>query len=148
MVQQPVQEQKVSKYSEVLIHCINVSLQEHQKKLFVFQKKTNKKSQYGIQSPELQYMNNYQSTTSRLNCFKTITDQFCDPEECYHHGDAGDYESYLDQQLKQKQLQVKQTAPSCYDAGYTSEPTIFYEQPTNVVTNIFYSLNAKKMMQE
>jgi hypothetical protein len=58
---------KVS-YSEVVVHCINVSLQEQQKKLSMYHKKIEKKS--GLKAkiedtqkfaPDFQYMNIYKN---------------------------------------------------------------------------------------
>lgn len=60
-------------YSHLLVHNINVSLQEHQKKLFVFNKKAvktkEKKVADHLPSPGLQYMNIYSKQAPRLSCF-------------------------------------------------------------------------------
>ena len=112
-------------YSEILIHNINVSLQEHQKKISIYKKKfarkqepavfgvkqaqdTTKKleEETGVLQPEIQYMNNYSESASRMKCFTDITggdfllDEELDGdmnEESYNHCDANQYEYFLDQ---------------------------------------------------
>ena len=87
-------------FSEMLVHNINVSLQEHSVKLSVYQKKVTKKvgqvsllesHNYGVPTPDLDYMNIYQNDTKRLGCFKRM----CQSEttEVY---DAATYELQLD----------------------------------------------------
>ena len=79
--------QKQASYSELLIHNVNISLQEHQKKLAMYKKRFTRKpesvlpgvkqvfdvkkieAETGILLPELQYMNFYQEQASRLKCF-------------------------------------------------------------------------------
>lgn len=64
--------------------------------------------------------------------------------ETYYHGDASSYEEYLDQMTRQK----KMPAVVSYDNGYMSDPSPYFEQPTDVVSTIFYSLNAKKQIYQ
>jgi len=99
-------------YSEVLVHNINVSLQEHQKKITVYNKKLLKKSdkkngmdsqysQMHLPLPDLHYMNIY-TNASRLSCFKSISlnsSLDCDDDEYLQH-DASTYENYLSDHCK------------------------------------------------
>lgn len=96
----------------MLVHNINVSLQEYQKKLSMYHKKFVKKNEkqgkvdLGVNlSPQFQYMNVYSSTQKRLKCFDQITqadkndsESFCGKEglQGCHYGDASSYENYLD----------------------------------------------------
>ena len=138
-------------------HCLNVSLQEHQKKLCVYTKKQNRRiTQSGITAPEYQYINIYQSEAKRLSCFSDIaSSSFVNTgadQETYYHGDASTYEEYLDQLTRQKKPPMPAQPVYYADAGYMSDPSPYYEQPTDVVScavsNIFYSLNARKLMRE
>ena len=63
--------------------------------------------------------------------------------ETYYHGDASSYEEYLDQLTRQKKMPVVS-----YDSGYMSDPSPYFEQPNDVVSTIFYSLNAKKQIYQ
>lgn len=107
-------------YSEILVHNINISLQEHQKKISIYKKKFARKQEpavygvkqiqdmkkleqeSGVMQPDIQYMNNYSESTSRMKCFSNITGGdflFDEPEtttENYHHCDANQYEFFLD----------------------------------------------------
>jgi hypothetical protein len=97
-------------YNDILEHCINVSFQEHQKKQAMFKKMTARKNitqpeleqLSGVYEPEFQYMNIYQSQRKRLSAFDRITAQpyFSGEGHQYHHCDASQYESVLDQQMK------------------------------------------------
>jgi len=111
-------------YSDLLIHNVNISLQEHQKKTAMYKKRFTRKQdtvlpgvkpvldvkkievETGVLQPELQYMNNYQEQVSRMKCFSDITDDNSlfsteceEEEECaensYYHCDASQYEFYL-----------------------------------------------------
>ena len=96
-------------YSEVLIHCISVSLQEHQKKITVYNKKIMKKSErkncydnagINLPSPHLQYMNIYSKQTTRLGCFKNIPIIPGEPDLDEGQQDASTYENYLSDYCK------------------------------------------------
>ena len=53
---------------------MNVSVQEYQKKMKMFQKKVTKKSHKDVvQQPEINYMNIYTSNVKRLSCFENVT---------------------------------------------------------------------------
>jgi len=72
-----------------VIHCINVSLQEQQKKLAMYQKKVDKKvglkakvESSGCCSPDFQYMNIYKNQQQRLSCFANIElEETSEPDE-------------------------------------------------------------------
>ena len=96
-------------YSEIVVHCINVSLQEQQKKLAMYLKRIEKKaglkakieSSCGLYTPDFQYMNIYQNQKPRLSCFRNIKledtyDEFDQENILYNHCDASSYENYLD----------------------------------------------------
>jgi len=116
--------QKQISYSDLLIHNVNISLQEHQKKLAMYKKRFSRKpdtglpgvkqvfdvkkieAETGVLQPELQYMNFYQGQASRMKCFSDIADDNSlftaegeEEEECagnsYYHCDASQYEFYL-----------------------------------------------------
>ena len=61
-------------YGDILVHNINVSVQEYQKKLKMYQKKISKKYSECVYQPEVQYQNIYNKTAKRMGCFKDITD--------------------------------------------------------------------------
>jgi hypothetical protein len=94
---------KKAPYTEIVLHCINVSLQEQQKKLSMYQKKIEKKvglkariESSGCCSPDFQYMNIYKNSQQRLSCFRDIKlddTQELDEEKTL---DASSYENYLD----------------------------------------------------
>jgi hypothetical protein len=88
-------------YRDILAHCTNVSVQEYQKKMKMFQKKVTKKKQFeSVQQPEVNYMNIYTQGVKRLSCFENITtkDEELDYEDetyqegGYFYGDATAYE--------------------------------------------------------
>ena len=90
-------------YSDILVHNTHVSIQEYQKKQKMFQKRVTKRRQQElICPPEVQYMNIYKKTVSRLSCFKSVTDEFdeankvADISELDFHGDATAYEVHLE----------------------------------------------------
>uniref|UniRef100_A0A7S3CKJ3 C3H1-type domain-containing protein n=1 Tax=Strombidium rassoulzadegani TaxID=1082188 RepID=A0A7S3CKJ3_9SPIT len=104
------------KYKEVLVHCLNVTIQEHQKKKKMYEKKVQKKKyEELIPEPGIQYMNLYSNRVKRLSCFQRITNlESADDEEeeygseneelafnSYSHGDAKAYEAKLDRLIKQ-----------------------------------------------
>ena len=61
-------------YRDILAHCTNVSVQEYQKKMKMFQKKVTKKKQFeSVEQPEVNYMNIYTQSVRRLSCFENIT---------------------------------------------------------------------------
>jgi hypothetical protein len=63
-------------YRDILVHCINVSVQEYQKKMKMFQKKVVKKSHKDVvQLPEINYMNIYTQSVKRLSCFENATNK-------------------------------------------------------------------------
>ena len=110
-------------YGDILIHNVNISLQEHQKKLAMYKKRFGSKqesvlpgaksaidvnmieAETGVLQPELQYMNNYEGQASRMKCFADITEDdslftSSDEEEeltgsGYYHCDAAQYEFNL-----------------------------------------------------
>ena len=97
-------------FSELLVHNINVSLQEHSVKLSVYQKKVTKKlgqmsllvsHNYGVPTPDLQYMNIYGAETTRLGCFRRMclaeSTEICD---------AANYELQLDLACKRASQQM------------------------------------------
>lgn len=104
-------------YRDILLHCLNMSVQEYQKKMKMFQKKLMYRKRFlgQVQQPEIQYMNIYHTSERRLGCFKDI----CSEEETsifnldeeqdedkqnnagYFYGDATSYEQHLDKVLKQ-----------------------------------------------
>ena len=99
-------------YRDVLVHSINLSVQEYQKKLKMFQKKVTKKQQLEkVQQPEINYMNIYTQSVPRLSCFSSITSKYSASEGVleyetyqeggYFYGDATAYEHQLDKVLKQ-----------------------------------------------
>jgi len=98
-------------YRDILAHSLNVSVQEYQKKMKMFQKKVTKKSHKDVvQQPEINYMNIYTSNVKRLSCFEKVTsktDEEVDymdetyQEGGYFYGDATAYELQLDKVLKQ-----------------------------------------------
>ena len=76
-----------------------MSIQENQKKLKMYQKKvTKKRHQDAIFPPEIQYMNIYKKSVPRLSCFASITDKTSESDDDfdYFHGDATEYDAYLD----------------------------------------------------
>lgn len=99
-------------YTEVLVHCIKMSIQEYQKKLKMFNKKVNNKKKYldVLEPPTIQYINIYaHGKVPRLKCFQRITEcsaafinvkEDDDNEGGYFYGDATSYEKHLEQQLK------------------------------------------------
>ena len=108
-------------YSEALIHCISVTLQEHQKKITVYNKKIMKKSDrknsldngtVNLPSPHLHYMNVYSQQTTRPACFRSIPLM---PEEVdLNEGqqDASAFENYLSDYCK------KATSKPLYTGDY------------------------------
>ena len=110
--------QKKAPYTDIVIHCINVSLQEQQKKTAMYQKKVEKKvglkakiESSGGCSPDFQYVNIYKNQHQRLSCFRSIkleeTSEL-DAEKVY---DASSYETYLDQICKKLNSQVSPAKP-------------------------------------
>jgi hypothetical protein len=89
-------------YAEMLVHCINVSLQEHQKKLSVYNRKVfkHKEKKSILPSPGLQYMNIHSKTSPRLCCFTEICDNSKDHVKGFIHGNASSYEAYLESLIK------------------------------------------------
>lgn len=61
-------------YRDILLHCLNMSVQEYQKKMKMFQKKLMYRKRFigQVQQPEIQYMNIYHTSERRLGCFKDI----------------------------------------------------------------------------
>lgn len=63
----------------------------------------NIEEQTGLFKPEIQYMNNYQGSVSRMKCFQGITEADSlligeedeEEENGYQHCDANQYELYL-----------------------------------------------------
>ena len=111
----PVNCAKSVPYSDVVLHCINVSLQEQQKKLAMYQKKVDKKvglkakvESSGCCSPDFQYMNIYKNQKQRLSCFKNIqleqTSEL-DEEKVF---DASAYETQLELLCKKLNTQSPQ----------------------------------------
>lgn len=105
-------------YRDILLHCLNMSVQEYQKKMKMFQKKLMYRKRFigQVQQPEIQYMNIYHTSERRLGCFKDIcseegeTSIFNHDEEQdedkqnnagYFYGDATSYEQHLDKVLKE-----------------------------------------------
>lgn len=96
-------------YTEVLVHCVKMSIQEYQKKLKMFNKKVNNKKRYVdvLEPPTIQYMNIYaHGNVPRLSCFQRITEcsaafmnikEDDDNEGGYFYGDATSYEKHLEQ---------------------------------------------------
>lgn len=101
---------KVPKYADILVHCLNVSVQEHVKKVALYEKKSDGSTQVG--EPEYQYMNIYQKATKRLNVFSAIALESSDSEdEDQHFGDAASYEKFLHEKAQS------------FDCGYMSDPS-------------------------
>ena len=110
-------------YSEIVVHCINVSLQEQQKKLAMYHKKVERRCVKSMiedverLQPDFQYINIYQGK-SRLNCFSKIKLEESynyDPEDIlFNHCDAATYEGYLDSFCKN--FQSQQRAEMAYKA--------------------------------
>jgi len=64
-------------YSQILVRSLNVSVQEYQKKMKMYQKKVQKRKMGDmISPPEMQYMNLYSNSLSRLSCFQQVSAQF------------------------------------------------------------------------
>lgn len=106
-------------YTEVLVHCIKISIQEYQKKLKMFNKKVANKKRFidFVDSPTIQYINIYShGNVRRLSCFQRITEcsaafmnvkEDDDNEGGYFYGDATSYEKHLDQQIHRYEKAVK-----------------------------------------
>lgn len=107
-------------YTEVLVHCVRMSIQEYQKKLKMYNKKIrdNKKKFLDIvETPTIQYMNIYShGNVTRLNCFKRITEcsaaflngkEDDDNQSGYFYGDATSYEKHLDAQILRYEKAIK-----------------------------------------
>jgi hypothetical protein len=149
---------KKAPYSEIVIHCINVSLQEQQKKLAMFQKRIDKKvglkakfESAGVNSPDFQYFNIYKGQHSRLGCFRAIKLEDSD-QESDKVLDASAYETYLDQCCKKLSSQappVVKIEPEYYPQTYFSigacEPLVYCRPRagSDVIKSIVYN----KMME-
>jgi len=101
-------------YQDILLHNLHVSIQDFQKKQKMYQKRvTRRRAQEVIYPPEIQYLNIYKKTATRLSVF-TDMDEQADaellPADAALVADATSYEKYLDQQLRQLQLQEKESA--------------------------------------
>jgi len=106
-------------YTDVLVHCIKMSIQEYQKKLKMFNKKVNNRKRYFdvLEPPTIQYINIYQhGNVPRLKCFQRITDSSIaflnvkeddDNEGGYFYGDATSYEKHLETQMKMYEKAIK-----------------------------------------
>jgi hypothetical protein len=103
-------------YKDILLHNLNVSFQEFQKKQKMFQKKVTKNTHKEmIWPPEMQYMNIYKKTANRLPIFEDVSKEFDEtktdeftPDELTFFGDATSYEKYLESQIKLLSHQDKQ----------------------------------------
>jgi hypothetical protein len=149
---------KKAPYSEIVIHCINVSLQEQQKKLAMYQKKIDKKvglkskfESAGIHSPDFQYFNIYKGQHSRLGCFRAIKLEDGD-QESERVLDASAYESYIDQCSKKLNSQAAvavKIEPEFYPQNYFNigacEPQVYCRPRagSDVIKSIVYN----KMME-
>jgi hypothetical protein len=162
---QPVKSGMV--YSELLVHNINVSLQEHQKKLFVYNKKTVKNKEKKVvdqlPSPGLQYMNIYSKQAPRLSCFSSVAKVEAieeDDPKVYLHGNASAYESYLESIMKKQPFEYLQNL-HCFDTFVEKQPisysympehqvdqyhSYFESQGCDPISNIFYSIKRSELL--
>lgn len=145
----------------MLEHSINVSVQEHLKKIAVYQKHMAKTQlrkvnlleaeNSGVATPDLQYMNIYKSLSRRMACFKRIT------EESEQITDASTYENGIELVCKKLQQQAevirKAARPSSLffeeervSCGYMSDvsPSKLMA-PLDPVSNIFFNLEARRL---
>lgn len=103
-------------FVQVFLHCINLTLQEHQKKLSLFNKKLKCRNNDSncLPSPKFEYMNIYSPKLGRLNCFANI--RLDDESDCMVQGDATSYEQLLNDRIKRLQhkqeLQKEKAYPS------------------------------------
>ena len=91
-------------------------------------KVTKKRHQDAIYPPEIQYMNIYKKSVPRLSCFELITDEFektdnysAEEDIDDFHGDATEYDAYLDSQIKatgDDRPQPVPFVPQDYNGGY------------------------------
>jgi hypothetical protein len=153
----------------LLVHNINVSLQEHHKKLFVYNKKTyktkEKKLVDQLPSPGLQYMNIYSKTVRRMNCFSSVTQNTSVEEDpkLYLHGNASSYEGYLDSIIKKQPYQIIHEVPCLEESMMAHQQPISYSyMPENQVmryqtyftspsydpvSNIYFNIKRNEMIK-